>query len=367
MIGIKEKAIFWIGLCVAVIFFLCAVSNILLPFIVALLVAYFLDPAADKLETVGLSRSASAATIILGFFGVVIILAAFVLPALFDQFAAFVAKFPDYVAWIEEKYGYLYQRAMEILPVDSEQKAKEIISSYSGNILKVAGDILGNIVQSGGAFLNMISLIFISPIVSFFLLRDWDRITAKIDSWFPRDNAKVIREQLSIIDQTLSGFIRGQSNVCLMLAVFYGAGLSFVGLEFGMFIGIATGILAFLPYVGMFIGMTAGIIVALFQYGGDIQSIGAVIAVYVVGQFIEGNFVTPKLVGDKVGLHPVWIIFGLLAGGSLFGFVGVLIAIPVTAVVGVLSRFAVGLYINGGLYGSKKTKKTAAKKSNKKG
>ena len=200
--------------------------------------------------------------------------------------------------------------------------------------------------------LNLLSLLFITPIVTFYVLRDWDIMMEKISSWLPQKHRSVILEQFRLIDITLAGYIRGQTNVCLLLGTFYAIGLMLVGLDFGFVIGFMTGILSFIPYVGLLVGMSVGLCVAFVQFGGleGIGSIGIVAAIFVVGQVIEGNFVSPKLVGDKVGLHPLWIMFGMLAGAALFGFVGVLISVPMTAVIGVLMRFMLSKYLNSSLY-----------------
>jgi predicted PurR-regulated permease PerM len=367
MIGTKERAIFWLIIFVVSIGFVAAVSDILLPFVVALLVAYFLDPAADKLEKLGLSRTSATAVITCIFFAVIALIGVILLPIIGDQLVLLVEKIPTYIEKAKTEYGAQLKQLIATVSNGSAEQAEQMVTDYSGQVLSVVGGVAANLLQSGAAFLSLISLMFITPVVSFFVLRDWDVMVAKIDTWYPRKNAKVIREQLDLVDKTLSGYIRGQSNVCMILAVFYGSSLSIVGLDFGLLIGITTGVLTFLPYVGMFMGMTAGLTVAFFQYGLDAESLITVAAVYIVGQVIEGNFITPKLVGESVGLHPVWIIFGLLAGGTLFGFVGVLIAIPVTGIIGVLARFLLSIYMKGEIYsGGKVVKKTPAKTANKK-
>ena len=215
--------------------------------------------------------------------------------------------------------------------------------------------------QSTLAVVNVLLLIFITPIVTFYILLDWHKITNKVESWFPKAHTKTIKEQLSYVDTALSGYIRGQTNVCLLLGAFYAVGLSLAGLDFGLFIGLATGILSFIPYVGILFGVTIGMMVALFQFGDSIHLL-LVFAIFVVGQFIEGNFITPKLVGDKVGLHPVWIIFGMLSGAALFDFVGVLLAVPVTAVLGVIVRFAMKKYLSSPIYSNGLVRKKTSKR-----
>jgi predicted PurR-regulated permease PerM len=199
------------------------------------------------------------------------------------------------------------------------------------------------------AVVNLLSLVFITPVVTFYLLRDWDRIVAKVDSWLPRDHADIIRVQMGEINRTLSGFIRGQATVCLALGTIYGVGLSLVGLDLGLVIGMTSGMLSFIPYLGSITGFVTGMGLA-FAQGADWHLPAMVAGVFAFGQVMEGNVLTPKLVGDKVGLHPVWIMFALLAGGTLFGFVGILLAVPVAAVIGVVVRFALSHYLASPIY-----------------
>jgi len=218
-----------------------------------------------------------------------------------------------------------------------------------GDAAKVLGAVGSRLLSGLGAVFNLVSLVVITPVVAFYLLRDWDRIVAKIDGWLPRAHAETIREQVGLVDETLAGFVRGQSTVCMLLAVFYAVGLSVLGLPFGAVVGLATGLLSFIPYVGMLSGFAVGLGLAIANFSDPVD-IGLVVAVFLVGQVVEGNFLTPKLVGDRVNLHAVWIIFALLAGGALFGFVGILLAVPVAAVIGVLVRFALGRYLQSQLY-----------------
>ena len=223
------------------------------------------------------------------------------------------------------------------------------LSEYSGTVVKVAASLIASAFQSGFAIINALSLILITPVVAFYLIHDWHSITEKLDSLLPRAHANTIREQICIIDQTLAGFVRGQVNVCLIMGLFYGIGLTIVGLKFGIIIGLITGFLAIIPYVGFMFGFIIGLAVAFFQFG-SYHPIFLVAGVFIIGQIIEGNVITPKLVGEKVGLHEVWIIFGLLSGAALFGFVGVLLAVPVTAIIGVLIRFAMQRYLQSHFY-----------------
>jgi len=353
----KEKAIFWTVLITSIVIFLLVVSDILFPFIVGALVAYFLDPVADKLESSGLSRTSATSAIIVIFSLIMIVMCLMVFPVLYDQLLDLYSNIPNIISSLQEKFnstfGEVYQRIQNIANGDNAADIGSKASDASKIILKFITDFLTSIIESGIALLNLLSLVFISPIVAFYMLRDYDKIVAKIDGWLPLEYAETIREQLSLIDTTLSGFVRGAINVCILQGIFYAICLSMAGLQYGLLIGFSTGILSFIPYVGMLIGMSTGLAVAFFQFGladGGMNSIMIVLAIFIVGQILEGNFLTPKLVGDKVGLHALWIMFGLLAGGSLFGFTGVLIAIPVSATLGVISRFLLSEYLNSTYY-----------------
>ncbi len=342
----------WLLLTILFFGFLFLIKSILLPFVVGILTAYFLDPAADKLEKWGASRALATAIITLCFFVSVALVFILIVPLVVDQLSGLLLALPAYAAEWQATYAPQIQAIISHIGPEQFDAFKSAITNFSGTALSVVGKFLAEILQSGMAIVNLLSLIFITPVVSFYLLKDWDRIVAKVDALLPRQHADTIREQIAEIDRTLAGFIRGQTNVCLFLAAFYAIGLSLTGLKFGLVIGILTGFMAIIPFAGIIFGFVLGVSVALFQFD-DMTSVAAVVAVFLLGQFIEGNFVTPKLVGDKVRLHPVWIIFGMLAGAALFGLVGVFLAVPVSAVIGVLVRFAVKQYLTSELYAPK--------------
>ncbi len=335
--------LFWVTAAVLFFVFLFLIRSILLPFVLGIMIAYFLDPAADRLQAKGFSRGL-ATTILTGlFFVILFLLSLIIFPVIANQFSGLVAALPDYIIAFEQSYGEQIKERLGGLGAEQMEHIKSAINNISGTAIKLGGDLVANLFLSGMALINLLSLVLITPIVAFYILRDWDKIVIRVDTLLPRKHADVIREQLCIIDETLAGFIRGQINVCLILSTYYAIGLSLAGLHFGIVIGLATGFLVIFPYVGLMLGMGIGMGVAFFQFG-DMASVLTVLAVFVTGQIIEGYFITPKLVGEKVGLHPVWIIFGMLAGAALFGFVGILLAIPVTAIIGVLTRFAIGRY-----------------------
>jgi len=323
--------------------------GILLPFVAGMALAYFLDPVCDRLERAGQSRTL-ATTLVTIVFAVLAIAALLLLvPLLYDQIVNLAERLPAYLDRLRTILQPIIQELQRRLPVESFGQARQALSGQAANVLGWIGGALGRLLTGGLALVNILSLMFITPVVTFYLLRDWDRIVMHVDSWLPRGHAEVIREQCALIDRTLAGWVRGQATVCLLLAAYYGIALTVIGLDFGLAVGLLTGLLSFVPFVGAITGFVFGVGIAFAQYS-NWGPIVAVLAVFIVGQVIEGNFLTPKLVGDRVGLHPVWVMFGLLAGGALFGFVGVLLALPVAAVVGVLARFALARYLESRYY-----------------
>lgn len=345
----NNKIIFWSILGLVLILFVNLVSNILLPFIVAVIFAFLLDPLADKLEKRKLSRNNATLIILFSFFLILAIVLTLVIPVIYGQITNLLAKFPEYVKLTNERViPYLSEMLNKIAP-DAVSTAKESVNDISKVAFSFLQKLLKNIWNSGLAIVNILSLLFVTPIVTYYILRDWDKMIEKIKNYLPVQSRETILEQVKQVDITLSAYLRGQINVCLILGFFYAIALSFAKLEFGFTIGILTGILSFIPYVGMMFGFTIGMILAFLQFD-SIFSISIVAAIFLIGQFIEGNFITPKLVGDKVGLHPVWIIFSLMAGGTIFGFIGILIAIPVASVLGVLIKFVLQKYVSSSFY-----------------
>ncbi len=345
----NRNILFWLAVTIGFFVFLYLIRSVLLPFVLGMATAYFLDPAADKLQQWKCSRNVATLTITSLFFSLIILAVFLGVPLIASQISTLLNAIPDYIATFNRDVVPLVEQKLSGLSPSLLADIKGGISSSTGLVASAVANFFTGLLTSGIAFINILSLVLITPVVAFYLLRDWDRITASIDALLPRKHADVIREQLAIIDKTLAGFLRGQLNVCLLLGLYYAVGLSLIGLNSGFLIGMITGFLVIFPYVGLLVGMASGMAVAFFQFD-DVTPIALVLAVFVSGQILEGNFVTPKLVGEKVGLHPVWVIFAMLAGAALFGFVGILIAVPFAAVVGVLTRFAINQYHNSAYY-----------------
>ncbi|UUX50940.1 AI-2E family transporter [Nisaea acidiphila] len=338
----RERLAFWVGLLAAFLLAVYVLKSVLVPFAAGMAIAYFLDPIVDRCERIGMSRTLGTAVVLLGFFlagtGVLLLL----IPLIQAQVVLLAETLPKYIERLSIMAEPLLDMARAWLGDGGADKLNlPAIATQAGKwILSFAGELL----SGGAALANLVSLLVITPIVAFYLLRDWDHIVAAIDGWLPRAQANTIREQAGIIDSTLASFVRGQGTVCLILGGFYAVGLSLAGLDFGVIIGLFAGLISFVPFVGSIFGGALSIGLAALQFD-SLTPIAIIAAIFVAGQAIEGNFLTPNLVGDAVGLHPVWVMFALLAGGALFGFLGVLIAVPVAAVIGVLVRFALSRYL----------------------
>lgn len=342
----------WPSYLAALIVFLILVyllRTVLLPFVAGMGVAYFLDPVCDRLEKWGVSRILATTIVTLAFALVIILGFLIIVPVLIEQLTNFLRDLPSLVERAHQRLLPLYLQFQMRFDLPALDDLGAMLSNRLGGILGFTGDALQGVLSGGAAVANLLSLLFITPVVTFYLLRDWDILVARIDTLLPRDHADTIRTQMLAIDTTLAGFIRGQASVCLVLGVYYAAGLMLVGLPFGLVIGMTAGLLTFIPYVGSLSGFVISMAVALASFDGW-EGPAIVAAIFITGQVMEGNFLTPKLVGDRVGLHPVWIIFALLAGGALFGFVGLLLAVPVASAIGVLVRFGIGRYLGSPLY-----------------
>ncbi len=346
---ISRQVLFWLGGLVAFGLFLKLFNAVLLPFVAGFLVAYFFNPVVEKLGAMGLNRTLATSVVLILFFLIFGVTLVLLLPVLEKQFIDFAAKAPELLDAAQAKLAALLSRLSAGLSPQDIERLKGAAGGFAGDALKLVGQVLGEIWRGGLAIFNLLSLIFITPIVAFYILRDWPIIVRTIDSWLPRDHAATIRELVNEADEMISGFVRGMGVVCLILAVFYGFALTVIGLDFGLVIGISAGLISFVPFVGAIVGFLASVGMALVQYS-EWGPIAAVAGVFVAGQILEGNFLTPRLVGERIRLHPVWIIFALLAGGTVAGFAGVLLSVPVAAVIGVLVRFTTSQYVGSRLY-----------------
>ncbi|WP_201026359.1 AI-2E family transporter [Paramesorhizobium deserti] len=351
--NVRRQAVFWLGAMAVFVLFLVVFSSILLPFVAGLALAYFLDPVADRLERLGLSRLAATVVILVLFLIVLVLAVMIIVPVLATQLTDFIARLPGYITQLQSLIADRDSPWLKkVIGVDSS-----VIQDNLSTLLQQGAGFLSTLFQSlwnsGKALIDIAALFVVTPVVAFYMLLDWDRMIERIDSWIPRDHLHDVRQIAREMDAAIAGFIRGQGTVCLILGTIYAVGLTIVGLNFGLLIGLFAGLISFIPYIGSLVGLVLAIGVALVQFWPDWIMVSAVAIVFFIGQFIEGNILQPKLVGSSVGLHPVWLMFALFAFGSFLGFTGMLIAVPAAAAVGVLVRFALGRYLQSPMYRSR--------------
>jgi predicted PurR-regulated permease PerM len=344
----KRELTFWIVALAVFMFLLWLLSDILLPFVAGLVLAYLQTPLADRLERLGVNRTLAALLIV----GVVvltfILLALLLLPILAGQTAALIAGIPAYVTRLQTLLSdsgspWLRQLFNEGA---AGKTMTELVTQGSGYI----ATLISSLWAGGKALASFVSVLVIMPVVTFYLICDWHEMIAILDSWVPPQYRETVHRLVREIDAAISGFLRGQAGVCLIVGIYYAVALSLIGLDFGLLIGLTAGVLTFMPYVGSMTGLLIGASVAVGQFWPQWPPIAGVIGIFLVGQFVEGNVLGPKLVGDHVGLHPVWLIFAMFAFGYLLGFVGLLIAVPLAAAIAVLFRFGLSRYFASPFY-----------------
>lgn len=341
----SEQLRYWGVGAVAFILFLWLVGDTLLPFLVGMTIAYFLDPVADRLEAVGFSRLWATVVITAGLLFTTTMVLVLLIPVAVDQTQALIEVAPSYAETLREGLAVRFPDLLE-----EGSALRDAINTTTQTLRDRIPTIANQILASGLAVFDFFVLLVVAPVVAFYMLMDWDRMIAKIDGWLPREHRPTIRRLAGQVDDVLAGFVRGQLTVCLILGTFYAIALTLIGLQFGLIIGLFAGLISFIPFVGSITGGALSVGVALFQFWGDPIWIVVVLAIFIVGQMVEGNVLTPKLVGESVSLHPVWLMFALAAFGSLMGFTGLMIAVPIAAVIGVLARFGLEQYMKGRLY-----------------
>jgi predicted PurR-regulated permease PerM len=349
-VTLRRQALFWGAAAVALIIFLYVFSGILLPFVAGMALAYFLDPVADRLQRLGLTRLMATIVILFAFIIVLVLAIVVLVPVLASQMADFAAKLPEYVTRLQSLVTNFDQQWLERRFGVDAAGLKEGLNSLLTSGFGLLTTLFQSIWSSGMALVSVVSLLVVTPVVAFYMLLDWDRMIAVVDSWVPRDHVETVRAIFSDINTATAGFVRGQGTLCLVLGCMYAVGLTLTGLNFGILIGLFAGLISFIPYVGSLTGLVLAVGVAFVQFWPDWIMVVVVAFVFFAGQFIEGNILQPKLVGKSVGLHPVWLMFALFAFGALFGFVGLLIAVPAAAAIAVLVRFALSRYLESPLY-----------------
>lgn len=332
----RDKLIIFLLIFAIFSFVIYHLSFILTSFIVSFVLAYFLHPLVKYFSDKKVPKPLAILLIMVVFFAIFGVILSLILPIIYNQSARLISEIPAYFNFFKTEIYPKYIAFLNVNGIESKQDINSIFNE--AEIISFVKNFTFTLFDSGVALINIFSLIFIMPILIFYILKDWDLLNKNFYEFFPKKTSVKVSKMLSDVDLALSGYIRGQILVCLVMAVIYSLLLSLTGLQFGFLIGFLTGIFTFIPYVGALIGFIAAIFFALFQWGFDIANLSQVVAAIVVGQVVESNFLTPKLIGDKIGLHPVWVILGIFIFGSIFGIIGVIFATPLTAVFGVLVK-----------------------------
>ncbi|WP_114376633.1 AI-2E family transporter [Elioraea thermophila] len=346
----RQRLLLILGTIAALLFALHLFSSILLPFVLAALIAYLLDPIADRLEAVGVPRGLAAILLVVALLALIIAFLLLFYPLILAQISILISLIPQYIRllgdliqqsllWLEENLG----------PEFVDQRLRQLALNQVNTMIGWLTGAIASVVGGGVQLINVLTLIVVTPIVAFYLLRDWPKIIARLDSWVPRRYAPTVREIAAEIDRILSAWVRGQALVCLILALFYATALTAAGLQLGLIVGLTAGILSFIPYVGTLTGFVVGVGMAAAQFG-TWSGVLTIAAIFVFGNVVEGYVLYPRLLGERVELHAVWVIFALFAGGAVFGFLGVLLAVPIAAAIGVIVRHWLRRYLASELY-----------------
>ncbi len=347
---VERQVLFWLSAAIVVVLLIALLRGIILPFVAGIVIAYFLNPAADRLTQWGLPRGVAATFIVAAFGSLIAVALIFLVPLLLTQAQQFAVALPDELTrlrglvetWAREQLGTHYP--------DFEAGLDRSSQTITENMASLAGFVAGSLWSQGRALFNFLSLLLVTPLVVFYVLIDWHPMLAKIDSWLPRAHAPTIRRLAGEVNDAVSAFIRGQGTVCLVLAIYYAMALGTMGLRYGLLVGLATGLMSFVPFVGWALGFITATIIAIVQFWPETVPILTVVAIFAFAQVLDAGFLSPKIVGSKIGLHPVWLIFSLFVFSYLFGFVGVLVAMPIAAAIGVLVRFALNIYLASPVY-----------------
>jgi len=346
-----KHLLFWSGTAVLFLVFMFVFSDVLLPFVLGIVIAYLLNPINVLLGKNKVPRLFATLIILFLFFTTVAIVIALIAPILYRETLDLARSMPGYIESLREMIDPYVERIRQSLGAEEiNESLSEAVQNNIGNALNAGASLFGSLLIGGQALFGLVYLLVVTPIVAFFMMNEWEALTNWVDKILPRHNYQQIKLLLHDIDRALAGFIRGQLMVALILGSMYAIALAIAGLNYGFLIGLMAGVLSIIPLVGSTVGLVVAVVVAWFQTG-DLVFMAIVAAIFGVGQFLEGNFITPRLVGSSVGLHPLWVLFAITAGGTLYGIVGMLVAVPLAAIIGVLVSFALEKYRKSPYYG----------------
>ena len=347
MRSILKENVFWVLICMTLgAFLLWNISDILAPFILGGILAYLLDPMADKMESFGVPRLLTALTVSLFALFVLLTAAILVIPIIFDQ----INQIIGFIPYITNEIYLVMQKGFKVLNLGEVEDIDLV--NLSKNLNEVSPIFAKSIFNSSFAILDFIFLLMVTPIVAIYLLVDWDKIIKEVEKVIPRRLEPTISQIVIEMHKTVASFLRGQFSVCMILAIFYAASLTALGLEYGLLVGLFSGLISFIPLIGAILGGLVALVVSLAQFWQTPEWVGVVLIIFLFGQVLEGNLLTPRLVGKSVKLHPLWIIFSVTCFGSLMGWVGVILAVPSAACIAVLVRFSLKIYFETDFYKS---------------
>ena len=348
---LRNQVLVWGGFFLVAILLLWVFRSILLPFVIGMALAYLLNPIVNLLQRIRIPRSLASAIVLVLVLAVITGLVLMLVPLVSTQVAGLVVRLPAYIGDLQHLVQDFAPQLNEWLGPERAAQLEASLAGMIGSGIELAGSIFTQVAQSGFGVLNTLVVLFITPVVAFYLLLDWDGMVKRVDTLLPRQHRDEIRGVLGQIDRAMAGWLRGQGSVIVVLCIYYCTALWLVGLDFGIAIGLIGGILSFVPYVGFLIGFAMSLTIAVVQFWPDMWvRLIIVLGIYIIGQFLEGNILVPNLVGQSININPVWLMFALFAFGLLFGFVGLLLAVPLTAMAGVLIRYALVKYQESSLY-----------------
>lgn len=358
---LRTQVLVWAGFTVVVIFALWLFRPILLPFVVGIALAYILNPLVNIVQRLRIGRGWSTAVVLLAVVSAIVGVFFVVTPLIASQIYGLAQNLPGYIATLNDLVQQALPALIEWLGPERTAQLEASIVQFVSNGSELIYSLTAQVAQSGLTVLNTLAFIILTPVVAFYLLLDWEGMVKGIDDLLPREHRREIRTVLDQIDRSMAGVFRGQGSVILVLTVYYATALTLTGLNFGLVIGLMTGLFSFIPFFGFLTGFVLSMGIALVQFApaGDWWFVVIVLFVYLIGQFLEGNVLYPRLVGQSININPVWLMFALFAFGLLFGFVGLILAVPLAAITATLTRYAVKRYKESALYQGERPPKPA--------
>ncbi len=347
---LRTQVLVWVGFAVVSILLIWLFRPILLPFILGITLAYVLNPAVNLVQRTGISRGWSSLVVLLAMLGLIIGVFLVITPLVATQVAGLAARLPGYVTDLQNLVQSIAPQLNEWLGPDRAGQLESSLAQFLGSGVEFIGNLTAQVAQSGLTVINTVAVLFLTPVIAFYLLLDWEGMVKGIDDLLPREHRREIRTVLDAIDRSMAGVIRGQGGIMLVLCVYYGTALTLTGLNFGLVIGLLTGLLSFVPFLGFITGFILSMGIAAVQFAPNWWFVGIVFVVYAIGQFLEANILYPRFVGQSININPVWLIFALFAFAFLFGIVGLLLAVPLAAITATLIRYALRRYKDSALY-----------------